>query len=308
MSNRQAPLPYVLYHFPCPDGMGAAYSAWRHFGDKARYIGINYGDKLPPLRARTDLYLLDFSFKRQLMLELAQLHPRIVVIDHHISAEKELQGIQDEAPNIEIVFDNNHTGAWLAWEYFFPDTTAPWLLPYVEDRDIWKHELPDTQEINAAVNTYPMDFLTWDKIIEDGPERLIQEGRAILRYTEGKKVDLARSARLAQIGEFSFPAVNAPHFLASDLGHHLLDIYPDAPFAGTYRDEKDGRRSWSLRSEDDRVDVQVLASALGGGGHRNASGLEEEFAGEKIFMGSVAWEDRRVGAGPIPLRSSLAMR
>lgn len=291
MSSHQKPLPYVLYHSPCPDGMGAAYAAWRHFGDQARYVGINHGEKLPDFRERADIYMLDFSLKRPALLALATRHD-IYIVDHHIGAAKELEGIEQEATNIAVKFDNDHSGAWLAWEYFHLFDPMPWLIPFVEDRDLWRNQLPDTNEIHAALSTHSMDFATWHKLMtQDTKEQLIKEGAAILRYTEGKKVELARNARLATVGGFAFPAVNAPYFFSSDLGHHLLELYPDAPFSGTYRDEKDGTRSWSLRSDDDRVDVQVLASALGGGGHRNASGMQEEFAGEKVHMANVAYDD-----------------
>lgn len=291
MSSRQKPQPYILYHSPCPDGMGAAYAAWRHFGDQARYVGINHGENLPAFKERADIYMLDFSLKREPLLTLAKTHD-IYIVDHHIGAAKELEGIEREAQNIAVKFDNEHSGAWLAWVYFHGLNTMPWLVPYLEDRDLWRKELPYTDEIHSALNTYPMDFATWDKFMtkRDTKEDLIREGSAILRYTEGKTKELALNARLATVGGFTFPAVNAPYFFSSDLGNYLLELHPDAPFAGTYRDEKDGTRSWSLRSSNDREDVQILASALGGGGHRNASGCQELYGGEKIHMADVPYE------------------
>jgi len=28
----------IIYHADCPDGFGAAYAAWKKFGDKASYL------------------------------------------------------------------------------------------------------------------------------------------------------------------------------------------------------------------------------------------------------------------------------
>lgn len=284
-----APKPYVIYHHPCSDGFGAAYAAWRFFGDHARYIGLNYDEEIPKLREGTIVFMLDFSFKRPLMLELARWHPRIVVLDHHISAAKELEGISDLAPNIEVVFANEHSGAWIAWNYFHPGAEMPWLIPYIEDRDLWRHRLPNTRAVNMALATYPMTFEVWHDLMSSAMgdpaksyDRLVAEGTAILRYYDSRVEGLLKNARVAKVGDYYFPAVNAPHFLASDLGNRLLDQYPTAPFSGVYRDEKDGTRSWSFRSRDDRVNVQELASSLGGGGHRNASGASELHAEEKI--------------------------
>ena len=37
----------VLYHANCPDGFGAALAAWKHFGNEAEYVPVQYG-KEPP--------------------------------------------------------------------------------------------------------------------------------------------------------------------------------------------------------------------------------------------------------------------
>ncbi len=37
----------VIYHKHCPDGFGAAYAAWKKFGDAAEYLPASYGDPVP---------------------------------------------------------------------------------------------------------------------------------------------------------------------------------------------------------------------------------------------------------------------
>jgi len=36
----------VLYHANCLDGFGAAYAAWKKFGDTADYIPVQYGEEV----------------------------------------------------------------------------------------------------------------------------------------------------------------------------------------------------------------------------------------------------------------------
>ena len=62
---------------------------------------------------------------------------KIIVIDNHESAKKNLQDIEDKYK----IFDMTHSGVVLAWNYFYPEETIPLLYKYVEDRDIWKKEI-----------------------------------------------------------------------------------------------------------------------------------------------------------------------
>jgi nanoRNase/pAp phosphatase (c-di-AMP/oligoRNAs hydrolase) len=72
------------------------------------------------------------------------------------------------------------------------------------------------------------------------------------------------------IGGVNVPVCNAPYSMASDTGNLLSK---GEPFAATYTDLGDGRRSFSLRSSDEGADVSVVAKKYGGGGHRNAAGF-----------------------------------
>jgi hypothetical protein len=66
------------------------------------------------------------------------------------------------------------------------------------------------------------------------------------------------------------PTVNCPSELAGEVCHCLLGRFPGAPFVATYFDHG-GIRRWSLRSEDHRTDVSLVARKFGGGGQRNAA-------------------------------------
>ena len=64
----------------------------------------------------------------------------------------------------------------------------------------------------------------------------------------------------------------------SEVGHELLQRYPEAPFAAIYFDTADGKRKWSLRGRGN-VDVSALAKQFGGGGHHNAAGFTTDAGG-----------------------------
>ena len=104
----------------------------------------------------------------------------------------------------------------------------------------------------------------------------MRDGTAILAYqaqviaTHVKKAWMAPDYLRFPAG---VPMVNATT-LISEIGHALLIAYPKAPFVVMYQDIP-GKRVFSLRSEDSRMDVSEVAKARGGGGHRNAAGYSE---------------------------------
>jgi oligoribonuclease NrnB/cAMP/cGMP phosphodiesterase (DHH superfamily) len=274
MTSRQKPKPYVVFHKDCADGMAAAYAAYRHFSGDAHYIDLYHDGTVPEFKDGADIYMVDFTFKTPVLLELIENH-KVIIIDHHLSAAQHIEALPPH-PNLEIHFDMNRSAATMAWEYWHPLQHTPPLYKYVEDRDIWTKRLTNSDEVAMAVFSYPYDFDTWGKLLRKSIPDLIAEGRALLRAQNKNIKTLIQDPRAAYIRDQLVPVVNAPYFLASDVGHELLKKYSDAPFAASYRENGKGERHWSLRSEDHRVDVSAIAVSLGGGGHRNAAGFVQK--------------------------------
>jgi oligoribonuclease NrnB/cAMP/cGMP phosphodiesterase (DHH superfamily) len=150
----------VLYHSPCADGFGAAWSAWKKLGDTADYKPVTYGQEPPDVEQYEHIYILDFSYSRDVLTKWLS-DRNVVVLDHHKSAEEQLRGL----PN--AYFDMNHSGAYLAWCYFHEFTeSVPQLIKHVEDRDLWKFQLPHSREISAWIFSYPYDFEVWCEMAE----------------------------------------------------------------------------------------------------------------------------------------------
>lgn len=258
--------PYVLYHANCPDGFGAAFAAWKKFGNNAQYIPVKHGNPLPEMEAKSEIYIIDFAYDRQTLLTLAQDN-QVQVLDHHKTAFDDLQGL-DFAE-----FDMHRSGAVMAWNYFHPETEVPLLLQYIQDQDLWNWALPAAKEICTALSMYPFDFKLWDQL---KIEQLQQEGTVVLRYKEQLVSQLSRKLDWFEILGHCVPAVNTPLF-ASELGNQLCLDHPEAKFSACYS-ELNGMRKFSLRSIGDN-DVSAIARHFGGGGHPNASGMAVPIAG-----------------------------
>jgi hypothetical protein len=257
--------PFVLYHANCADGFGAAWAAWKQLGDAANYLPVRHGNPPPEIPVGASVYILDFCYARDVIVNLHARSRRLTVIDHHRTAEQELQGLD------YAIFDNDKSGAVLAWEYFNTDLPVPALLRYVMDRDLWLYQLPRSREVFAALCSYPMDFRVWSTL---DVERLADEGAPILRYQQQQVAALCSQARFDNVAGFDVPVVNAPVF-GSEVGEELLKRYRDAPFAVVYFDRSDGIRQWSLRSRED-FDVSQIAKQYQNGGHRQAAGFETQ--------------------------------
>jgi hypothetical protein len=247
----------VLYHAECADGFGAAWALWRRF-PQARFIPVKHGVPPPDGLKGERVVIVDFSYARPLLESIANDTDRLLVLDHHITAEKALAGLS------YAYFDMKKSGAVLAWEWAHDDP-APWLLQYIQDKDLWTWALPMSREINAAVASYPFEFHLWSGFKQ---KELEQEGRAILRYEQELVNKLAGQAVLVEFQGETVPSVQSA-ILTSQIGERLS---AEAPFCIIWHD-RDGRRYYSMRSRDDGTDVGGIAASFGGGGHTHAAGF-----------------------------------
>ncbi len=268
---------HVFYHAGCNDGFGAAWAAWRLMGDSAIYRAVSYGQAPPPIDEGDEVFIVDFSYPEEALRRLAAQASRVVVLDHHKTAVEALAGLLADPPaNLELVLDLSRSGAMLAWRYFMPADFPPTLLRYVEDRDLWRWKLSESEAINAWISAHPLDFEVWTTLAETlaSPSGVAPLGRAILQQRSLTVERLCAGAWKVELGGHRVPVVNSP-IHQSEIGHRLCELHDDAPFAAVYQDLGGGRRRWSLRSRGD-FDVSEVAGLFGGGGHRAAAGFVVE--------------------------------
>lgn len=278
-----------IYHSPCADGFGAAWAV-RHAlkGDVEFYPGV-YGQEPPDVSGR-NVMLVDFSYKRPVLNTMAQVARSILIIDHHKTAREDLADVP-LAPSWEhwkqwddpllssgigayrraTLFDMGRSGAGMAWDYLHAGQSRPRLIDHIEDRDLWRFNLPGTREIQAALFSYPYDFDIWDKLMDSDPMRsLFGEGCAIERKHHKDIAELIPiTKRRMTIGGYDVPVASLPYTMSSDAGNVMAK---GEAFAACYIDTAEGR-VFSLRSANDGADVSAIASGYGGGGHAHAAGF-----------------------------------
>lgn len=298
MSDQYKP-DLVLYHGGnCADGFGAAWACWMRWGADCEYRAANYGDPPPAVEGKHVL-IVDFSYKRAVLDELAQEAPSIFILDHHISAQGELEAfsfiesspgaiaaadvggmvrdcVELGRPPVIAVFDMERSGARMAWEFCHPEKPVPAFILHIEDRDLWRFDHEMTKPLGLWLRSEPYDFVRWTEIYYD-LERpygndIVKEALAMQRFHDARVAEIVRFAHRRPLAGHEPVVVNCPPAFASEVAHQLLEHHPDAPFAATFY-ETNNRRMWSLRSDDAREDVSLIAERFGGGGHRNAAGF-----------------------------------
>jgi len=263
---------FCIYHGNCADGFGAALSVRIGLGkDNVDFYPGVHG-KAPPDVTDREVLIVDFSYKRDVLLEMAKSAKSILILDHHVSAEKDLVDLPD---NVEVIFDMNRSGAVLAWEHFNPNTTTPQLILHIQDRDLWQFKMKGTREIQAAIFSHPYDFDIWEGLLTADLEQFYNEGVALERkHFKDINEFIGVAAYRAVIDGHEVPVLNAPYFWSSDAGHIMG---AGEPFAACYWDTPEGR-VYSLRSEEDGLDVSEIATKFGGGGHKHAAGFKVSYS------------------------------
>ncbi len=261
----------VIYHDGCYDGFTAAWVAKIARPD-ARLVPALYGKPIPEFELTSpneEVYVIDISWPRQEVIALQDRCPNLRILDHHKTAQKELEGLPF------ATFDMTKSGAMLAWEFFFPLQQAPTLVEYVMDRDLWKFELPHSREVNTYIQMHARTLDVWDQLdieLEINLGEVIRNGMLLMQQSRQRVEEMCAQVQWGEVGGYRVPIVNAS-CLFSEVGNRLCELYPEASFAAYYFDRGDGWRQWGLRSRGD-FDVSEIAKQYGGGGHKSASGFQ----------------------------------
>ena len=293
----------VIFHGNCSDGMCAAWVASGVLPTTTEFRAWNYSDPPPDRSLYEDRHVLvvDFSFPRATLVEMAG-HCILQVIDHHKTAAADLADLPF------CTFDMKRSGAGMTWDILRGGWKRPWVIDYIEDRDLWRNALPNSTEIVAALHELPRAasgrqvtpqmFEEWDEALVAGPARAIVAGTYHMRTAQRLAGETAAKAVFAELGGH-IAAVASGSVLFSD----AADILCKAPMpngqlpdlGAVFYATSDWRWTYSLRSRGD-VDVSAIAKQFGGGGHAAAAGFTVKELVHKTLMGrsQAVWASDRL--------------
>jgi oligoribonuclease NrnB/cAMP/cGMP phosphodiesterase (DHH superfamily) len=229
------------------------------------------------------------------------------MLDHHLSAQEDWNSQLDVSnflTNITIIFENNESGASMAWRYFNKNVEMPLIVKRARDYDLWHHHDIDTVPLIAALwasdRFKEQDFTLIDDMLdEEKYAEMLKLGTII----EKEKNNLIQSMiatgnhRFVKVSpEISIPVMHVSSTLANHSGTHLNKVAMQrfqeqlftsqdiealrevgGLFSATYTENwEEKRRTFSLRSNSKyeySMDVTTVARRFGGGGHKNSSGF-----------------------------------
>ncbi|HEU5114304.1 MAG TPA: DHHA1 domain-containing protein, partial [Candidatus Paceibacterota bacterium] len=191
---------------------------------------------------------------------------------HHAGIEEEYKALAAANKNFTFVFDNSKSGASLSWSYFFPEEPMPELVKYVEDADLWKwtygQKSKDANNFLFMLENKPEEMLA---LFDKPTDSVLGNGSLISRYigiTLDQDLREVEPINIA-VGDRVVPFYNITHN-KSDAGNSLSKLRDKTVGLFTI---KGPTITISFRCLDKHVPSALdLAKALGGGGHRNASG------------------------------------
>jgi oligoribonuclease NrnB/cAMP/cGMP phosphodiesterase (DHH superfamily) len=198
-----------IYHKDCADGFCAAWIFNNYSIDRSvKFIPMTHG--MNPEDIKEDIVdknvlIVDFSFKRPTLLNLKSLAKSILVVDHHKTAKDDLEGLDF------VVFDMEKCGASLLWHVLY-NSKPPFLVEYVEDRDLWKWKLDNSKYVNAAIQIAPYDFTYWNALFSSSLSQLIDVGRPVCDAFNHLAKTTAKDATLVKLAVPSEIKINPPPF------------------------------------------------------------------------------------------------
>lgn len=272
---------YILGHGHCFDGMCSLWVARRQFhnvypGAKASYHSVTYGGNLPHMEDGSCVIFLDFSLKREDLLRLRGRMGRVIVIDHHDTALKELEGLDD------CIFDMSKSGAQLTADFFKErNAFVRRVVDYVADRDLWKFNMYRSHDVNNFISTLPNQmsddaFTEWQSIINIASNtdalanEMANKGALVTKFKQNLIDNALKRAYTLTLEGRQVLCVNVTPEIASDVLNKL--ITPQNPVSLGYFVNEKKEYIYSLRSNGS-INVADVAKQFGGGGHPKAAGF-----------------------------------
>lgn len=280
----------IIHHGGCVDGTTAAWVAWGTLGrgvsEPIQIIPASYNMPLPQWfeeRPRAIL-VVDFSWPYEQMLELARCTDDLMLLDHHRTALNDIgphatslspeTGVKEYGGGAFVgILDMDRSGAMLAWDWFHPSEPAPALVQYVQDRDLWRWELPHSREVGSLLLTAGETVQEIDEFSHLTGAELIQRGRGAHAFELAAVRSVLKNAYWCTMeapnGErMDFPIFASPYILGSTACEQLIER-EGSKMAGYFVERTDGKTQYGFRGHRVNEWAELFP---GGGGHPSAAG------------------------------------
>ena len=163
----------------------------------------------------------------------------------------------------------------------------PDLVRFVEDRDIWVWQYPESAGFLSALDMELFDFARWQEIAsmdDDQQTRYIARGQAMDEKYRKLASGIAEGAQPIVFNGVRGLMVNAPGVFHSLIGEILSK--QSGTFGLMWSTDKSGIVKVGLRSQKG-FNCIPFAESMGGGGHAQACGFKMELTRLSELLGGV---------------------
>lgn len=255
--------------------------------DSLYFMGWNYGNPIPDLTEYDKVIMCDLSFPHEEMVKIAnELGLNFIWIDHHKSAIESFRtsDVDNYYPN--GIRDINFSACELTWKYFFGDK-IPEIVRLLGRYDCFGHK-------GTSEESYVLEFQYGARaVIEDRHdaygylmnciknnvqtvEHIYNIGKPIYDFKCKEAKQAIAKGFTILFGEYRFLAINVNRLNPINFGIDYHSIKADDIYfydgVASYWIEPDGIH-FSLYNDNGLVDCSKIATSLGGGGHKGASGF-----------------------------------
>lgn len=270
----------VIYHNNCSDGFAARvliedYMTKNFPNRQVEYYPASHYTEPPDVNGKNVL-CCDFAYNLKITNELISKSNKFLILDHHLTSMQELKKLSNKYKH----FDLNESGASLVWYYYYPNKKLSLMYEYIKARDLWI-DIPMIKEFASWFFSFGFDYHHYTKYMTNndlfkkdlelyGPQYLKEDENFIKSQIRNSKMILHKYDN-----KYLFVVYCESYKLKSDIGNSLIEneYYKYADFACIV-DYKKNCSIFSLRSTNENYNCSEIAKYLGGGGHRNASGIK----------------------------------
>lgn len=238
--------------------------------DSIDFIAMQYKDKvkIEDIETGEDIYIVDFSFKPDVMNEILNVTQSIVWIDHHKTAFEYEKGYKQ---NVLGIRQPDVSACVLAWEYFFDDD-PPYAVTLIGDFDTWKFKHERTMEFRYGLESFSHgpESEIWNGMLRTDYEcnQIKAIGEAIIRFRDNICKDFQGFGYKTRFEGWGAFVQNLYMFGSLAFGEMIMDYPICISFV------HDGKQyTVGLYTVSDDIDVSEIAKKYGGGGHKGAAGF-----------------------------------
>ena len=294
---------YVIHHCDA-DGWAAGAIAMATLASPSIEMSnypTQYGKPLPiDINVLTDkdaVFILDFSYDREILEDINKRVKSLVVLDHHESMREKIADLP------YVTFDLTKSGVLLAWEHFVDPSFVPPNIQLLDAYDLWNKNHPEYSWDDIAsfhLGCVPrMDELGFWLTIVNGfllNHNVMATGRELYKDVVNRAEELKSDVLSSQFKVRDtniFFCHNKLHIsLVSDLLYN--DETLNCPVTVMAFETDDG---WvlSIRSKSDSpLSALEIAKVFNGGGHVLAAGgkINEQIGQTDLeaYVARVLWE------------------